>query len=58
MIVVKLETILRDLNTSLEDAGKCESGNKSAARRLRIQCMEAIKQLKILRSAILENSKK
>jgi hypothetical protein len=58
MIVEKLEQIVALLKEQGEDSEKCESGNASAGRRLRKASMEAIKQLKELRTAILEHSKK
>ena len=57
MIVEKLEEIISLLKEQSEDAEKCQSGNSSAGRRIRKASMEAIKQLKELRSKILEKSK-
>ncbi len=57
MIVEKLKSILDTLNEAEIDAIKAESGNASAGRRVRKTCMEAIKDLKELRIAILERSK-
>ena len=58
MIVDKLKEILDNLVSLEEDAQKCESGNASAGRRVRKACLEASKELKELRSLILEHSKK
>tara|TARA_B100000927_G_scaffold263369_1_gene234800 strand:- start:44 stop:220 length:177 start_codon:yes stop_codon:yes gene_type:complete len=58
MIVERLKEILETLAKAQADAEKCESGNASAGRRVRKVCMEATKELKELRSLILEQSKK
>ena len=58
MIVDRLKLILNELIKAEEDAQKCESGNASAGRRLRKASMNAIKQLKELRSLVLEQAKK
>ena len=58
MIVEKLKLILDSLCEAEADAIKTENGNASAGRRVRKVCMEAIKELKELRTAILEKSKK
>lgn len=58
MIVERLKQILETLNEAHTDAEKCEAGNVSAGRRVRKVCMEATKDLKELRSLILEQSKK
>lgn len=58
MIVQKLKKILEDLCNAESDAEKCESGNVSAGRRVRKTAMTAIKELKELRSEVLELSKK
>ncbi len=57
MIIERLSLILEELAKSKEDAEKCENGNASAGRRLRKASMNAIKELKELRSLILENNK-
>tara|TARA_Y100001973_G_C4962990_1_gene215879 strand:+ start:304 stop:489 length:186 start_codon:yes stop_codon:yes gene_type:complete len=54
----KLKTILEELQKYEDDALKSEKGNASAGRRLRKASMEAIKDLKELRSQILEKIKK
>ena len=58
MIVERLKEILERLANAEADAEKCESGNASAGRRVRKVCMEATKELKALRTLILEQSKK
>ncbi|MDB4348897.1 histone H1 [bacterium] len=58
MIVEKLEEIVALLKEQSEDSERAQNGNASAGRRLRKASMEAIKQLKELRTAVLENSKK
>ncbi len=58
MIVEKFREILEELAKAKEDAQKSEEGNASAGRRLRKTAMEMIKELKELRSIVLENSKK
>ncbi len=57
MIVEKLKKILEDLSNAEEDSLKCESGNASAGRRIRKVSMNAIKDLKELRTMILELGK-
>ena len=57
MIVNRLREILEKLKNQEEDAQKCEAGNTSAGRRVRKVCMEITKELKELRSIILEKSK-
>ena len=57
MILEKLKQIVEELNTAVEDARKCESGNASAGRRVRKISMSVIKELKELRTIILEQSK-
>jgi len=57
MIVERLREILNELAQATEDAEKCESGNASAGRRLRKASMNAIKELKELRTLVLEQSK-
>ncbi len=58
MIAEKLRTILAELAQVELDAEKCEDGNASAGRRVRKASMTAIKELKDLRSTILEQMKK
>ena len=58
MIVEKLEEVAEKLREAKVEAEKVQTGNASAARRLRKICMEASKDLKDLRSLILEHSKK
>jgi len=58
MIVNRLREILEKLKDQEADAQKCEAGNVSAGRRVRKVCMEITKDLKELRSTILERSKK
>lgn len=58
MIVNKLKEILEKLRQAESDALKAESGNISAGRRVRKASMEVIKDLKDLRTVILESSKK
>ncbi len=57
MIVERLKEILNELSQATEDAEKCEAGNASAGRRLRKASMNAIKELKELRAAVLEQNK-
>ena len=57
MIVERLKEILEELAQAKEDAQKCEQGNASAGRRLRKASMTAIKELKELRTLVLEQSK-
>ena len=57
MIVERLREILNELAQATEDAEKCESGNAAAGRRLRKASMNAIKELKELRTLVLEQSK-
>lgn len=57
MIVEKLKNILEELAQAEEDATKCEDGNASAGRRVRKVSMNVIKELKDLRSAVLEKIK-
>ena len=57
MITEKLKEILEELATAEEDAEKCEQGNASAGRRVRKASMQAIKELKELRAAVLERIK-
>ena len=57
MIVEKLKQITEELCSLVEDAEKAESGNKSAGRRVRKSCMEITKEIKSLRSLILESIK-
>lgn len=57
MIVEKLKNILEELAQAEEDATKSEDGNASAGRRLRKVSMAAIKELKELRSLVLEQIK-
>lgn len=59
MIVEKFNRILEELAEASEgDAKKCEEGNASAGRRLRKASMEIIKQLKELRTEILDKTRK
>ena len=58
MIVERLEEIIKELESSKEDAQKAEAGNASAGRRLRKACMEVTKKIKELRAIVLEQSKK
>ncbi len=58
MILDRFKTLLEELSEAVEsDAAKCESGNASAGRRLRKASMAAIKELKEIRAAILEQQK-
>lgn len=57
MITEKLKTILEELVKAEEDATKCEEGNASAGRRLRKVSMNVIKELKELRTSVLEQIK-
>ena len=57
MITEKLKAILEELAAAEEDAQKCEEGNASAGRRVRKASMNAIKELKDLRAAVLDQIK-
>ena len=57
MITEKLRAILEELASAEQDAQKCENGNASAGRRVRKATMNAIKELKDLRAAVLEQIK-
>ena len=57
MITEKLRAILEELASAEQDAQKCEDGNASAGRRVRKASMNAIKELKDLRAAVLEQIK-
>ena len=57
MITERLKTILEELAAAEEDALKCEEGNASAGRRVRKASMNAIKELKELRNAVLDKIK-
>ena len=57
MIRERLKEILEELAAAEEDAQKCEDGNASAGRRVRKASMNAIKELKELRAAVLEKIK-
>ena len=58
MITEKLEEICAALCECREDAEKTQNGIVSAGRRARKSLMDISKQIKDLRSLILENSKK
>jgi len=58
MLEEKLKQIVQNLCAAEDDVIKCQSGNASAGRRARKTCMEATKDLKELRSLILEILKK
>ena len=58
MITDKLEEICAALCECKEDAQKTQDGNVSAGRRARKALMEITKQIKELRTMILDNSKK
>tara|TARA_A100001015_G_scaffold314674_1_gene424655 strand:+ start:210 stop:395 length:186 start_codon:yes stop_codon:yes gene_type:complete len=60
MILENLQRILNELHSedNIKDAGKAESGNAAAGRRLRKACLEAVKELKTLRASILEQTRK
>ena len=57
MINEKLRGIIEILCECVEDAEKSQTGNVSAGRRVRKNSMSAIKELKELRTLILENQK-
>mgnify|MGYP001406510125 CR=1 FL=1 len=57
MILEKFRKILEELAQAEIDAEKSESGNASAGRRLRKASMSAIKELKELRTLVLEQNK-
>ena len=58
MITDKLEEICTALCECKDDAQKTQDGNVSAGRRARKALMEVTKQIKELRTMILDNSKK
>ena len=58
MITDKLEEICTALCECKDDAQKTQDGNVSAGRRARKALMEITKQIKELRTMILDNSKK
>ena len=58
MITDKLEEICAALCDCKDDAQKTQDGNVSAGRRARKALMEITKQIKELRTMILDNSKK
>jgi hypothetical protein len=60
MILENLQTLLGELSCddNIKDATKAESGNAAAGRRLRKACLEAIKELKNLRTSILDQTRK
>lgn len=58
MITEKLDEICAALCECKEDAEKTEDGNVSAGRRARKALMEITKEIKKLRTMILDNSKK
>jgi len=58
MILDRFNVLLEELKEAVaSDAEKCEKGNASAGRRLRKASMAAIKELKDIRAAILEQQK-
>ena len=58
MILDRFNVLLKELTEAVSsDAEKCENGNASAGRRLRNASMAAIKELKEIRAAILEQQK-
>ncbi|MDB4335909.1 histone H1 [bacterium] len=60
MILENLKTLLEVLSSeeNLTDAAKTEQGNAAAGRRLRKACLQAIKDLKELRTEALESTRK
>ena len=58
MIKQRLNEILERIKETELDVDKTEAGNASAGRRVRKVCMEIIKELKDIRTEILEQSKK
>ena len=57
MISERFKSILEDLQAAEKDSTKCDKGNASASRRLRKACLEAMKELKLLRADIITDMK-
>jgi len=53
MILDRLQEILSELSLAVRDAEKFDNGNASAGRRVRKSAMQAIKELKDLRSDVM-----
>ena len=53
MVLDRLQKILSELSLAVRDAEKFDSGNASAGRRVRKSAMDAIKELKELRSEVM-----
>lgn len=60
MILENLKALLEVLSSeeNISDAAKAEQGNAAAGRRLRKACLQAIKDLKELRTNTLESTRK
>ena len=54
MLVDSLNEIIAELQETLEDAAKADSGNKSAGVRVRKDASNAVDALKALRKLVLE----
>ena len=54
MILEELQQILSELSLAVRDAEKFDKGNASAGRRVRKSAMNAMKQLKEMRSHVME----
>ena len=53
MVLDQLQRILSELSLAVRDAEKFDNGNASAGRRVRKSAMDAIKELKELRAAVM-----
>ncbi len=53
MTLEQLQKILSELSLAVRDAEKFDKGNASAGRRVRKSAMQAIKELRELRAAVM-----
>ena len=49
-----LQTVVDQLSEAIQDAQKCDSGNKSAGTRVRKTAQSAVNELKFLRKQVLQ----
>ena len=54
MILERLQEIISELSLAVRDAEKFDNGNASAGRRVRKSAMAAIKELKTLRTEVMD----
>lgn len=54
MILERLQEIISELSLAVRDAEKFDNGNVSAGRRVRKSAMAAIKELKTLRTEVMD----